>query len=130
MVLSQVKSGVDFEEYVADILEHSGLYVERTKKSHDYGADLIVTYLGAKYCIQCKWSKNPIGVSAVQEVFGSLVIYGAQRGVVVTNSSFSGEAKRLAIMNQVALFDGHMCSPYVADDSELGLDTVLFDLLR
>lgn len=129
MLLSEVKTGVDFENYIADILKHSGMYVSDTKKSHDYGADLVVVYNGCKYCVQCKWSKNPIGVKAIQEVLGSLVMYNAQRGVVVTNSVFSCEAKRLAIMNGVVLFDGPCSSPYVSDDSECGLDYALFKFL-
>ena len=82
-----------------------------------------------KYCVQCKWSKNPIGVKAVQEVIGSLVIYRAQRGVVVTNSTFSSEAKKLAIMNNIILFDGPGSGPYVSEDSEMGLDYYLLNKL-
>ena len=129
MLLSDVKSGVAFEDYIADILRHSGMSVQDTKKSHDYGADLVVNYDLIKYCVQCKWSKNPIGVRAVQEVIGSLVIYNAQRGVVVTNSTFSSEAKRLAVMNGIILFDGPGSGPYVSEDSEMGLDYYLLNKL-
>lgn len=129
MLLSDVKTGVDFENYIMDMLRHSGMYVEDTKRSHDYGADLVVRHNSRKYCVQCKWSKNPIGVKAVQEVIGSLVIYRAQRGVVVTNSVFTAEAKRLAIMNDVLLFDGPGSSSYVSEDSEMGLDYYLLGKL-
>lgn len=129
MLFSDVKSGVDFENYIADILRHSGMYVQDTKRSHDYGADLVVNYNMTKYCVQCKWSKNPIGVKAVQEVIGSLVIYRAQRGVVVTNSVFSSEARMLAIMNNIVLFDGPSAGPYVSEDSEMGLDYYLLEKL-
>lgn len=129
MYLSEVRTGVEFEEYIADVLRHSRMRVEDTKKSHDYGADLVVNYNWTKYCVQCKWSKNPIGVKAVQEVVGSIPIYGADRGVVVTNSTFSGEARRLAAMNDVILFDGRTCGPYVSDDSEVGLDPTLLKFL-
>lgn len=129
MLLSDVKTGVDFENYIMDMLRHSGMYVEDTKRSHDYGADLVVRHNFRKYCVQCKWSKNPIGVKAVQEVIGSLVIYRAQKGVVVTNSVFTAEAKRLAIMNDVLLFDGPGSSSYVSEDSEMGLDYYLLGKL-
>ncbi|MBD5584307.1 MAG: restriction endonuclease [Clostridia bacterium] len=130
MYLSDVKSGVDFERYVMDLLLHSRMCVEDTKRSHDYGADLVVRYNFMKYCVQCKWSRNPVGVRAIQEVLGSLVIYNAHRGVVVTNSVFTAEARRLAIMNNVILFDGPGSSPYVSDDSEMGLDYYLLDRLQ
>lgn len=129
MYLSDVKSGIDFERYIMDMLKHSGMHVEDTKRSHDYGADLVVRHNLTKYCVQCKWSRNPVGVKAVQEVLGSLAIYNAQRGVVVTNSTFTSEARRLAIMNDVILFDGPGSGPYVSEDSEMGLDCYLLGRL-
>ena len=129
MLLSKVKTGVEFETYIKDILVHSGMRVDETKKSHDFGADLLFRYLGRKYAVQCKWSKNPVGVKAVQEVVSSLVYYNAQRGVVVTNSIFTASAKRLAILNDVVLFDGPGYQPYVSDDSEMGLDSEILGRL-
>lgn len=126
MLRECIKIGEDFEEYVRDILKYSGFYVETTARSHDYGADLIVKRNGLTYCVQCKWSKNPIGVSAVQEAVASLVMYRGDRPVVVTNSVFTSEAKRLAIMNGCLLFDGPGCEPYVSNDSACGMDLSMF----
>lgn len=87
---------------------------------------MIVKRNGLTYCVQCKWSKNPIGVSAVQEAVASLVMYRGDRPVVVTNSVFTSEAKRLAIMNGCLLFDGPGCEPYVSNDSACGMDLSMF----
>lgn len=126
MLLSDIRTGEDFESYIYDILKNSRICVDRTKKSHDYGADLLVYLYGLKYVVQCKWSVNPVGVGAVQEVMSSLIMYGADKGVVVTNSRFTSEARRLAVMNGCLLFDGNECQPYISEDSEMGLDWSLF----
>ena len=129
MLLSEIRTGEDFEQYIFDILRSSRICVEKTVRSHDYGADLIVRFYGVAYAVQCKYSINPIGVSAVQEAVASLPICGADCAAVVTNSTFTSPAKRLAIMNGCLLFDGPGSVPYVSEDSEMGLDFTLLEKL-
>lgn len=129
MYISDIRSGVDFETYVRSVLKSSGIHVRTTKMSHDFGSDLLFDYAGLTYSVQCKWSSRKIGVSAVQEVCASLHMYGADVGVVVTNSEFTTDAMRLAASNGAVLFDGPSCQPYVSSDSEMGLDRYLLDKL-
>lgn len=100
-------TGADFEYYVKGTLETFGYKVETTATSNDYGADLIVTTnTGKILCVQCKYYKKSVGVKAVQEVVAALPFYNANFGAVVTNSSYSQQAKNLALQNNILLIDG------------------------
>ena len=58
-----------------------------------------------KYAVQCKRYDKKLNNSAIQEVIGGLAVYGCEVGAVMTNSYFTGPAKRLAEMNGVILWD-------------------------
>lgn len=100
-------TGADFEYYVKGTLETFGYKVETTATSNDYGADLVVTTgTGKTLCVQCKYYRKSVGVKAVQEVVAALPFYNANYGVVVTNSTYSQQAKNLALQNNILLIDG------------------------
>lgn len=68
------------------------------------GADLIaVDAQGRKIVIQCKRNGKPVGVTAVQEVLGAKHFYRANEAWVVTNSTFTVAAKKLARSSKVRL---------------------------
>lgn len=101
------KDGFEFEEYVANILRGCGYEdVEVTKKSHDWGTDIIATKNDIKYLIQCKYYNGPVGSEAIREVYTSLTHYRAHVGVVATNSVFTHAAKITAEETRCLLFDG------------------------
>lgn len=104
--------GYRFEEYVATRLVMAGyIDVNITKKSGDYGADIIAyspqTWfsLMKKVCFQCKRYSRPVGVKAVQEIIGAMVYYRCHVGCVVSASGFTESAKRLAASAGVVLMD-------------------------
>ena len=72
------------------------------------GADVIAYKNNVKYVIQVKFYNNPVGNKAVQEVVGAIGMYKADKGIVVTNSSFTKSAIELAEANNVELIDGDM----------------------
>jgi hypothetical protein len=99
-------TGVDFEVFVRDCLIKKGYTnVETTPASGDYGADLIVRQSEKPrvIAIQCKRSETPIGVKAVQEVLGAKKFYGAHEAWVVTNSTYTSAAIKLAKAARVRL---------------------------
>lgn len=100
-------SGTEFEEFMADVLYRSGIEViELTKKSGDFGADIIIMYEGERTAVQCKRYMRPIGVKAVQEAVSSMSYYKCTRSAVITNSTFTRQAEELAAENGVILWDG------------------------
>ena len=105
--MSQVDSfsGVEFENFLKVLFEKMGYIVELTKKSYDYGADLIVSKNGKKTIIQAKCFGKTVGVKAIQEILGAKNHYKVQDLMVVTNRTFSKEAEILALENDVKLMD-------------------------
>lgn len=102
-----IETGFEFEEYVAKLYGKLGYKVEVTKKSKDQGADIIAYKNNMKYVIQAKFYSNPVGNKAVQEVVAAIGMYKANKGIVVTNSSFTPSAIELAKANQIELVDAN-----------------------
>ena len=110
---SNVKDGYEFEEYVANLYRKLGYTIEEvTKKSGDQGADVIAYKDNVKYVIQVKFYNNPVGNKAVQEVVGAIGMYKANKGIVVTNSTFTSSAIELAQANNIELVDGEKIEEY------------------
>lgn len=76
------------------------------------GADVIAYKDNVKYVIQVKFYNNPVGNKAVQEVVGAIGMYNADKGVVVTNSTFTPSAVELANANNIELVNGEKIEIY------------------
>lgn len=99
-------SGLEFEHFCKEILISNGFSnVEVTKSSHDYGGDILAQKDQIKYVIQCKKYSSPVGIDAVQQVIGSRSIYNCHVAAVLTNSTFTDSAIKLAETNNVLLWD-------------------------
>lgn len=98
-------SGTEFEELLKDIFERLGYNVQKTRASHDYGADLIIKKAGQVAVVQAKCYSGTVGIKAVQEIISSKKHYGAKDLIVATNSSFSRDASILASEYDVKLID-------------------------
>jgi restriction system protein len=97
--------GKTFEKYLEVLFGKLGYQVERTKYIGDYGADLVVRRNGVKTVIQAKRHKGKVGVKAIQEAVAAKGFYECHRAMVVTNSTFTNQAKTLASKNRVELWD-------------------------
>lgn len=108
-------TGEDFEQYCGILLDELGFSrIKFTKKSKDHGVDIIATIFDSTFSIQCKCSGDPIGVSAVRDVFAGKFIYKSDVAVVMTNSSFTEQAKEEADILGVKLWGReHIC--YLTD---------------
>lgn len=103
--ISQINSlsGTEFEKYLKLLFEQMGYQVELTKKSKDYGVDLILEKKGKKTIVQAKCYNHTVGVSAVQEIISARKHYNIYPAMVITNQKFSKEAEVLASENEVLL---------------------------
>lgn len=111
--------GEEFEDLLAIYFKGVGLSVTKTKKSHDYGADLIVKYKKESIAIQCKlYYKHSVGNSAVQEISTAREFYGADRAMVVTNSKFTRPSEILAGTIGVQLIDGEKLMKMLSIDNK------------
>ena len=98
-------TGLEFEEFLAQLFRTGGYLVTKTKPGHDYGADLILERFGERTVVQAKRRKQSIGVKAVQEVATAKKYYSAHKVLVVISSTFTKNAKELAKSNNVELWN-------------------------
>ncbi len=99
--------GYIFEQDCAELLRRTGFQdVEVTKKSHDKGVDIFAKRGDVTFAIQCKFSDNPVGRKAVQEVVAGRTFFRKHVGVVMTNSTFTQEAIETAKGTETLLWDG------------------------
>lgn len=96
-------TGIEYEEYVKDLLTQNGWKAIRTKASGDQGVDVIAWKNDEKIVVQCKKWKGNVGNTAVQEIFTAKQHESANYAAVVTNSSFTSSAKQLASTTGVIL---------------------------
>lgn len=99
-------SGIEFEEYLAEIFKSKGYNVQMTPISSDQWADLIVEKNMQKIAIQAKRYQWNVWNAAVQEVIAAKWYYECSAAWVITNSYYTSSAQDLAEKNNVRLIDG------------------------
>ena len=104
--LEQVETGLQFEEYLGRLFAGLGYQVSTTGATADHGVDLILSKGGIRYALQAKFYSGKVGNKAVQGVYSGRSIRGASAAVVVTNSTFTPQAKQDAAQLGVTLVDG------------------------
>ncbi len=99
-------NGKDYERHAAGYLRlHGFRHVKLTGNSGDYGVDIVATRRMHRYAVQCKFYSKPVGVAAIQQVVGGMAYYNCDRALVITNSTFTRQARQLAETNGVMLLD-------------------------
>lgn len=103
-------NGIEFERYVATLVQDLGFLVYVTSESNDFGADIVASDAAGerRVCIQAKFYGSTLDNSPIQEVVASLAHYHANEAWVVTNSSFTDNAIQLAKDNHVRLIENRI----------------------
>lgn len=104
----------DFEHLVAQLLEwefkNKGVEVAVTQASRDRGVDAILFnpdhILGGKTVVQAKRYTRTVEVAAVRDLYGTLIAEGANRGILITTSSFGPDSYDFAKDKPISLVDG------------------------
>ena len=104
----------DFEHLVRQLFEwefgRNGVEVKVTRASRDRGVDAIMydpdPLRGGKYVLQAKRYTRPVDVAAVRDLYGTVVNEGANRGILVTTSSYGPDAYDFAKDKPLSLVDG------------------------
>lgn len=116
--LPEEMTGLEFEQYFSGLLVKNGYTnVKVTKKTGDFGADVIADLGGVKYAFQCKYYTAPVGFEAVYQIHAAKTMYGAHVAVVATNSVFTKPAQIAAEELKVLLWDGGKLSQLAAEKS-------------
>lgn len=109
--------GHQFEYFLAQLFKELGYRsVKETKRSNDFGADLVVKK-EKKMVVQAKryGYNNRVGIEAVQQVFAAKPFYQAQESWVVTNSFYTSSARKLAHACGVRLFDRWQLQQFIVE---------------
>lgn len=104
----------DFEHFVRELFEKefsvNGGEVKVTQASRDGGVDAIAfnpdPIRGGKIVIQAKRYTNTVGVSAVRDLYGTVVNEGATKGILVTTADYGPDAYSFAHNKPLTLLNG------------------------
>jgi restriction system protein len=99
-------SGYEFKNYLKNLFELLGYTTIQTSLSGDQGSYLIFSKGDEKIVVQAKKYNGRVSNGAVQEVTDARNYSGANRAMIVTNSSFTKVAIELAHKNDIVLWDG------------------------
>lgn len=100
-----IMEGFEFEKFLKVLFFYKGYKVEETKRTGDFGADLILKKDGIKTVVQAKRYNNNVGAKAIQEIYSALAHYKADEMMVVTNARFTNQAEQMAKEQNVELVD-------------------------
>ena len=104
----------DFEHLVREIFEREfetrGGEVKVTQSSSDGGVDAVAfdpdPITGGKIVIQAKRYTRTVGVSAVRDLYGTMMNEGASRGILVTTADYGPDAYKFMSGKPITLMNG------------------------
>lgn len=104
----------DFENLIRELFEEEfsagGGEVKITQASRDGGVDAVAfdpdPIRGGKIVIQAKRYTNTVGVSAVRDLYGTVMNEGAIKGILVTTSNYGNDAYEFASGKPLTLMNG------------------------
>ena len=104
----------DFENLIREVFAEefnsNGGEVKITQASRDGGVDAVAfdpdPIRGGKIVIQAKRYTNVVGVSAVRDLYGTVMNEGATKGILVTTSNYGNDAYEFAKGKPLTLMNG------------------------
>ncbi len=100
----------EFEVLVSNLFSKMGLDTKLTRSSRDGGVDAVAfdtrPVLGGKVVIQAKRYRDTVGVSAVRDLYGTMLNEGASKGILVCTSGYGPDAFNFAKDKPIELIDG------------------------
>ncbi len=104
----------EFEHLIRELFERefkvNGGEVKVTQASRDGSVDAIAfdpdPIRGGKIVIQAKRYTNPVGVSAVRDLYGTILNEGATKGILVTTSDYGSDSYDFAKGKPLTLLKG------------------------
>jgi restriction system protein len=104
----------DFEHLIRELFEKAfsaaGGEVKVTRASRDGGVDAVIfdpdPLRGGKIVVQAKRYTNVVGVSAVRDLYGTVVNEGANKGILVTTADYGPDAYEFAKGKPLQLLNG------------------------
>jgi restriction system protein len=99
-----------FEGLITNLFEKMGLETRLTQASRDGGVDCVAwdmrPVVGGKVIVQAKRYKHTVGVSAVRDLYGTVLNEGAAKGILVTTSGYGTSSFEFAQNKPLQLLAG------------------------
>jgi restriction system protein len=111
-----------------------GYQTELTKYTGDGGIDIFARssqpIVGGKIIVQCKRyaPQVTVGEPVLRDLYGLVISSGANKGLVVTTSSFTPAAVQFALGKPLELIDGDLLTSLMRDDPSVQKITTSFEL--
>jgi restriction system protein len=100
----------EFEDLIGNLFSKMSLETKQTQLSQDGGVDVVAfdhrPILGGKVVIQAKRYRHTVGVSAVRDLYGTMMNEGANKGILVTTSGYGSAAFNFVKDKPIELIDG------------------------
>jgi restriction system protein len=100
----------EFEALVSNLFSKMGLETKLTRSTKDGGVDAVAydkrPVLGGKVVIQAKRYSHTVGVSAVRDLYGTMMNEGANKGILVTTAGYGPDAFDFAKDKPIELIEG------------------------
>lgn len=100
----------EFEGLITNLFEKMGLETRLTQASRDGGVDCVAwdmrPIVGGKVIVQAKRYKHTVGVSAVRDLYGTVLNEGAAKGILVTTSGYGTASFQFAERKPLQLIAG------------------------
>ncbi len=104
----------DFENLVRELFEwefsKNGGEVKITQASRDGGVDAVIfdpdPIRGGKIIVQAKRYTNTVDVSAVRDLYGTVIDNGANKGIMITTSDYGSDSYNFVKDKPVTLLNG------------------------
>ena len=100
----------EFEALITNLFTKMGLETKLTQASRDGGVDCVAwdmrPIVGGKVIVQAKRYKHTVGVSAVRDLYGTVMNEGAAKGILVTTSGYGKSAFQFANNKPLELVEG------------------------
>jgi restriction system protein len=105
-----VLTPAQFEGLITNLFEKMGLETRLTQASRDGGVDCVAwdmrPVVGGKVIVQAKRYKHTVGVSAVRDLYGTVLNEGAAKGILVTTSGYGTSSVEFAQNKPLQLLAG------------------------
>lgn len=103
-------TGHQFEDLVEKLIQAMGFVTKERMPSADGGIDILANYpqpiFEGVYIIQCKRYSKPVSVSIIRDLYGVVHSHNANKGILITNSTYTKPSIEFAENKQLELIDG------------------------
>ena len=115
-------SGVDFERLITSLLQSMGFHAEMTRATGDGGIDIVANLnkpiVGGRYLIQCKRFGALVGAPTIREFYGAVVADRMAKGILITTSGFTDQAREFARGLPLELIDRNQLEKLLAESGQ------------